>query len=354
MSTVSILNKTDNNIQFKITNKKDYIYEVSIINALRRIILMNLEIFCIDRENIFFQRNTSIYSEDFLTQRFSLLPLNFEVLSKLDISKIEIHFNASNSDIVEPSAFYSKDLKFYYGDKDTPIEERKLLTNIITIPNILLLKLKPDQHIDSIMYLKKGTHKEDGAMFCPVSKCVYFFETDKKLFSSEISKLDVPKQRELSPILREKLYLKNSENIPTLYNFHIECDNILPIKVIFPMGCDHLISLLEYWQNEIKNVEVSSNLSIETSPTNMKGYDFIFEKSDDTLGNIIQTYGLKDKEIKYIGYHIPHPLDRKLFVRIALTNEKLGIKSYENKMINILKILVKIVQILKKDYLKVI
>ena len=68
------------------------------------------------------------------------------------------------------------------------------------------------------MYLKKGTHKEDGAMFCPVSKCVYFFETDKKLFSSEISKLDVPKQRELSPILREKLYLAQSELVRLGYN----------------------------------------------------------------------------------------------------------------------------------------
>lgn len=350
MSTLSSFKKTSNTIQFKISNKKN-IYDVAIVNALRRSILMNLETYCISRDAIYFQKNTSIYSEDFLTQRFSLLPLNSKVLSKYDISKIEGYFQATNTNVVDPISFYAKDIKFYYGDDDEPIENRKLINNVITIPDILLVKIKPDQELYCTIKLKKGTHKEDGAMFCPVSKCVYFFETDTKSFSSEISKLPVEKQRELAPILREQLYLKNAEGIPTIYNFMIECDDILPIQDIFTMGCDYLINFCKSWQEEIKNINISTRMRIETSPTNMKAYDFIFEKSDDTLGNIIQTYGMKDKEIKYIGYHIPHPLDRILYVRVSLVNEKAGINLYEKKMNSLLALLIKIIEKLRKDYL---
>ena len=91
---------------------------------------------------------------------------------------------------------------------------------------------------------------------------------------------------------------------------------------------------------------------IETSPTNMTGFDFIFEKSDDTLGNIVQTYGIQDKDIHYIGYHIPHPLDRKLYIRLALVNEKAPRDAYEKKIIQVMQSIISIVEGLKSDYAK--
>jgi DNA-directed RNA polymerase subunit L len=82
----------------------------------------------------------------------------------------------------------------------------------------------------------------------------------------------------------------------------------------------------------------------------MQGYDFIFEDSDDTLGNLIQTFGLKDKDIKYIGYNIPHILDKKLFIRISLGDD-ISRSIYEKKVIDIGNEIIKSIQKLKKEYI---
>lgn len=335
MSTITSLKKSPNAIQFKINNKKEN-YEIALINGLRRIILVNLDAFCFSRESIQFQKNTSIYNEDFMSQRFALIPLNTKEFSKLDITKVEAHFNATCTNVVEPTSYYSKDIQLFYIDGEG---EKILLDNskYITIPDILLANIKPEQEMRCIIQVKRGNHKEDGGMFCPVSKCVYYFESDSK---------------DDTPVARERDYLKTKSLLPLIYNFELETDGMYPILDIFSLGCDYFIQLLKNKIEEIKNIESSTMVFIETSPTNMNGFDFIFEKSDDTLGNVVQTYGIQDKDIHYIGYHIPHPLDRKLYIRLSLVNEKASRDAYAKKMIQVMQNVIKILEGLKSDYLK--
>jgi DNA-directed RNA polymerase subunit L len=341
MSTIVSLKKSSNAIQFKINNKKEN-YEIALINGLRRIILVNLDSFCFSRESIQFQKNTSIYNEDFMSQRFSLIPLNAKECSKLDLTKLEAHFNATCTNVVEPTSYYAKDIKLYYMEGEAEGEEDKILldtSKYITIPDILLANIKPTQEMICTFKVKRGNHKENGGMFCPVSKCVYFFESDSK---------------DESLNAREKDYLKTKNLLPLIYNFELETDGMYPIKEIFSLGCDYYIQLLQNKIEEIKNIETSTTVYIETSPTNMTGFDFIFEKNDDTLGNVIQTYGIQDKDIHYIGYHIPHPLDRKLFIRLSLVNDKATRNDYEKKMIQIMQRIISILEDLKSDYLKTV
>lgn len=335
MSTIVSLKKSQNAIQFKINNKKEN-YEIALINGLRRIILVNLDTFCFSRESIQFQKNTSIYNEDFMSQRFSLIPLNAKEFSKLDLTKVEAHFHATCTNVVEPTSYYSKDIQLIYYESE---EEKIILDNskYITIPNILLANIKPTQEMTCSFRVKRGNHKEDGGMYCPVSKCVYYFDSDSK---------------DESPIARERDYLKTKNLLPLIYNFELETDGMYPILDVFSLGCDYFIQLLQNKIDQIKNIETSSTVYIETSPTNMTGFDFIFEKSDDTLGNVVQTYGIQDKDIHYIGYHIPHPLDRKLFIRLSLVNEKANRNDYEKKIIQIMQRIISILEDLKSDYLK--
>jgi DNA-directed RNA polymerase subunit L len=334
MSTIVSLKKSQNAIQFKINNKKEN-YEIALINGLRRIILVNLDTFCFSRESIQFQKNTSIYNEDFMSQRFSLIPLNAKEFSKLDLTKLEAHFHATCTNVVEPTSYYSKDIQLIYYESE---EEKIILDNskYITIPNILLANIKPTQEMTCSFRVKRGNHKEDGGMYCPVSKCVYYFDSDSK---------------DESPIARERDYLKTKNLLPLIYNFELETDGMYPILDVFSLGCDYFIQLLQNKIDQIKNIETSTTVYIETSPTNMTGFDFIFEKSDDTLGNVVQTYGIQDKDIHYIGYHIPHPLDRKLFIRLSLVNEKANRNDYEKKIIQIMQRIISILEDLKSDYL---
>jgi len=340
MSTITSLKKSSNSIQFKINNKKEN-YEISLINGLRRIIIVNLDAFCFSRESIQFQKNTSIYNEDFMSQRFSLIPLNAKEFSKLDLSKVEAHFHATCANAVEPTSYYSKDIQLFYLDGEEGVEEKRLLDNskYITIPDILLANIKPTQEMICTFEVKRGNHKEDGGMYCPVSKCVYYFESDSK---------------DDTLIAKEKDYLKTKNLLPLIYNFELETDGMYPILNIFSLGCDYYIKLLQNKIEEIKNVEMSTIVYIETSPTNMTGFDFIFEKSDDTLGNVVQTYGIQDKDIHYIGYHIPHPLDRKLYIRLSLVNDTATRNDYEKKMIQIMQRIISILEDLKSDYVKAV
>ena len=337
MSTITSVKKSPNTIQFKINNKKEN-YEISLINGLRRIILVNLDSFCFSRELIQFQKNTSIYNEDFMSQRFSLIPLNAKEFSKLDLTKVEAHFHATCTNMTEPTSYYAKDIQLFYTEDDDE-SGKKLLDNskYITIPDILLANIKPNQEMICVFKVKRGNHKEDGGMFCPVSKCVYHFDSDSK---------------DDTPVARERDYLKTKSLLPLVYNFELETDGMYPILDIFSLGCDYFIQLLQNKIEEIKNIEASTMVYIETSPTNMTGFDFIFEKNDDTLGNVVQTYGIQDKEIHYIGYHIPHPLDRKLYIRLSLVNEKATRDAYEKKMIQIMQHIISILEDLKSDYVK--
>lgn len=342
MITTVVKGKKLRSLKFQI--KGDF--DVALINAIRRISIANLSVYCFSRNTIEFKINQN-HNHDFLSMRFSLLPLNTTEFQKMEempgfeLEKVFAELNVANDSEISGDfkSVYSDDFHIYSGDDKTLLDTSKL----ITIPKILLLKLKPGERISCSIGVMKGTHKENGGMFSPVSKCLYYFEPDE----TELSKM------ERSILDKEKIYLKNKSGNPSIYNYEIETDGQLPVEGIFSMACDYAVELIRSKQDEIKKIDVSSSVSIKTSPTNMQGYDFIFENSDDTLGNLIQTFGLKDKDIKYIGYNIPHILDKKLFIRISLGDD-ISRSVYEKKLIDIGNEIIKSIQKLKKEYIDAI
>lgn len=343
MITKVVKGKDLRSLKFQIKGE----YDIPVINAIRRISIANLEVYCFSRNTIEFKINQT-HNHDFLSMRLSLLPLNtneFQKMEKIpgfELEKVFAELNVSNDSETSGDfkSVYSDDFRIYSGDDKTLLDTSKL----ITIPKILLLKLKPGERISCSIGVMKGTHKENGGMFSPVSKCLYYFEPD---VTTELPKT------ERSILDREKNYLKNKSGNPSIYNYEIETDGQLPVEDIFSMACDYAVELIRSKQDEIKKIEISSSVSIKTSPTNMQGYDFIFENSDDTLGNLIQTFGLKDKDVKYIGYNIPHLLDKKLFIRISL-GDNIPRSVYEKKIIDIGNEIIKTIQKLKKEYIDAI
>ncbi len=341
--------KSKNSLKFQI--KGDY--DVCVINAIRRITIANLSIFAFSRKTIVFQTNKTIYNEDFLSMRFSLLPLNvieFEKLEKIDdfdldsvVAELDISNDSNN--VGEIKSVYSDDFRFYYGDDRKSLDVSKM----ITVPKILLLKLKQGDKISCNIRVMRGTHKDNGAMFSPVSKCVHYFEPDIKGYALKTDSVNL----DVAVLEKEKTYLKKDDGNPSIYNYELENDGQIEIEKLFPMACDYAVALIKSKEAEIKEIEKSAIVSIKTSPTNMEGYDFIFENSDDTIGNWIQTTGLKNKEIKYIGYNIPHILDKKLFVRVSL-GEEVPRSKYETIMIDVMDSMIMTAQKLKKEYMDAI
>lgn len=350
MSSITQLKRSPGSIKFKINNKKDAQYEVALVNGLRRAIIAHLEVYCFSRESINFTANTSIYTEDFISMRVNLVPLNFVKIDKLNIEELEGYFDMINDDPVDVQRCYARDIKIYSGPFDSSIESRKIIEDLYPLPDILLFELKPGQRLKFSVRIVIGTHKVNGSSFCATSKCLYYFEEDSKEIQKKLSEIPSEKHKDFELLDGQRHYLKTSSGIPEVFNFEIENDGVMPIETYFPKGCDILLNILKNNIEQIKNIETSTQVAIETSPTNMVGFDFVFEKSDDTLGNIIQSYGMREKDIHYIGYHIPHPLDKRLYIRLSLVDEKATRQDYEKKIIFILQKVISVLDGLKKDY----
>eukprot|EP00008_Paramoeba_atlantica_P013471 CAMPEP_0201492200 /NCGR_PEP_ID=MMETSP0151_2-20130828/32155_1 /ASSEMBLY_ACC=CAM_ASM_000257 /TAXON_ID=200890 /ORGANISM="Paramoeba atlantica, Strain 621/1 / CCAP 1560/9" /LENGTH=126 /DNA_ID=CAMNT_0047878879 /DNA_START=43 /DNA_END=423 /DNA_ORIENTATION=- len=48
---------------------------------------------------------------------------------------------------------------------------------------------------------------------------------------------------------------------------------------------------------------------------------FLIEKEDHTVGNVLRYQLLKDNNVLFAGYKMPHPLEHKILVKIQTTSE---------------------------------
>ena len=51
-------------------------------------------------------------------------------------------------------------------------------------------------------------------------------------------------------------------------------------------------------------------------------YYFLLKDENDTMGNIFSSYLLDNKDIKYCGYNIIHPLKNDISVKIKIDGKK--------------------------------
>jgi DNA-directed RNA polymerase subunit L len=76
----------------------------------------------------------------------------------------------------------------------------------------------------------------------------------------------------------------------------------------------------------IDSGDLPEQLKVVPADARMKGFDFIFQKEDHTLGNILQTWmdaNLMDtNEITFVGYKVPHPLKDEMVLRVGVEDGK--------------------------------
>lgn len=74
----------------------------------------------------------------------------------------------------------------------------------------------------------------------------------------------------------------------------------------------------------------------------------IIKKEDHTIGNLIQVELLKEKDIEFVGYKIPHPLEYNILLKIIVKKGDI-VKIYNNGI----KQLINKLKIIKKEFKKV-
>lgn len=265
------------------------------VNTLRRIILSQIPTYVFSEFT--FNKNNSVFHNNFLKNQIQNLPvwgidnkleyfdnsLKVKNVEDVEIEGLEDNVDLSvqkkvNSNSLEQLTMYvdfenksndiytvtTNDAKFYFAQKQ--------INNPYHVP-IQLVKLQPKQTINFSVVTSVGI-EEENSMYSPVSICVY----DEKS--------------------------KNE------FNFIIESRGQLNEVKIINIAILNLIKKLE-------------NILVQIPDDNEDSGEIQINNEDHTLGNLL-TYGLQNhKNIKFAGYNMPHPLEKRVIINYKLKSGKI-------------------------------
>jgi len=306
--------KNGEHIQFQINNTTNK-FPIALINGIRRSIIADVPSYAIDFENIIFNENTSMINSDMLKFRIRLIPINQDEIVK--ISNLD--------DLTFSCSLYNQEpYKIYFTTEDMIVKVKDTIypiSKFIPSTKIIIGALKPNQKIDFTAKVIKKTMKNNGSQHMLPCTIGYTFEPDTNEIKKYVQeqkkagkiKTEDDEKNELI-IVNQRIYKKNSAEQPLLYNFQLETNGNISSEKLFIAGIDALKMRFEY----IKVKAKGKQLNINPSDTNMDATDIILEDEDDTSGNLLNYTILNMKNIHFCGYNIPHYIDRKVYLRIAL------------------------------------
>ena len=373
--------KKENKIIFKL---KDV--DVSILNALRRVVLAEIDNVAFEykpyntgeKQKIKILENTCPLHNEIIQQRLSMLPLNFKPNEILEFDENNYKFvltkkNTTNSlmnvTTEDIEIFDSNNKK--YDDKFT---RRIFPKNKYSGDYILITKLKPNlintNDGDSINIEMTATKDkaQNYSGFGYVSQCVYHNIVDEKKAEKELKKrIEVfkkdnnPTKEELDSFITDfnnldkaRYFHKNQFDEPNYFEFSIESECYTSPEYLFYKAITVLDTKL---QNLITNI-TDDTFSFEKVKNSDNMYDLTIENEKHTLGNLIQAlfYNIfirndEKKVINYVGYRCPHPLNNIMIIKINFTNEETN-ENIKKIFIDGLEEIQKQLNKLKKEWLK--
>lgn len=290
--------------------------DVAIVNAIRRIILTDIEVIGFsgeDEPSLDVVTNTGRFHNEIILHRFGLLPLH---ISELDTDAFvddqylfELHVKNTTEDMMNVTTH-----NFTAKKDDRVLTEKDVRTifpvDMVSKSPILITRLHSREELHVMgKAVKRSARFHAG--FSPVSLCTFFYLQDPILAASATNVLD-----------KERAYLRNNFGDPTAFQFEIEPKIALSPRYLVAKACEILSNKLATVLQEIYQ-EASDKVTI--SPGDTGGYNFTFKEEDDTLGNVLQSYihvnfVRPKKDVTYVGYYCPHPLDNTMVLNIRLAN----------------------------------
>lgn len=326
MSRFSI--KKGNKLEITIKN-----IDTAYVNAFRRIILSEIpnaafyfDTYDTTHNDITVIKNTGILHNEFIAHRISLVPLHFdpEDFETIDKYKFVLHVKNTGRSVINVT---TRDFEIYFDDAPVSKERKEYILpkNDFTKDYILLAKLKPNLHD-----LENGQelHVEckpsigigkDHARWSPVSTCCFYNAVDEELAEEAFKKKPPGTDRKHFDVLEKfKYFKKNKYDEPCEFVFIIESVARLLPEYLFEKSMHVLSEKLDKFANE--------NMSIQSIGNIKNMYQIAIKDEDHTLLNVLQSaiYNSKvrtKKELVYIGYYQPHPLDHLLYLKLKFQEE---------------------------------
>ena len=336
---------------------------VTYANTLRRLILTGVETVAFRADmtatgtttDVEIVRNDTPMTNEMLADRIGLLPVH--VLEPLKwkkdeyIFELEVKGQEGKTTYVESKHFNLKSKALVLGqdddEKSAPATEF-FPRNPITGDTCLIATLQPGTGAtQQVVHLKAaasiGTGREH-ARFSPVSQCSYEYTLDddegrqQRMFlewldtAKKASGVDLESERgkelkrEFETMQIKRCFKINDKGEPDSFNFTIESAGVLPVSYIVDRACAVGEQMCSQYMH-LHMGDLPDDVIVSTSDSRMIGYDFLFQKHDHTLGNLLQTWlvehhieGNEEPKVTYAGYAVPHPLRDEMVLRIGVAD----------------------------------
>ncbi len=334
---------------------------VSYANTLRRTMITEVETVAF-RSNILSDgstadvkifKNSTPMSNEMLAHRIGLIPIHVSDPLSWNPEDYEFKLDVKN-DAAENLDIVAADIEVYKsrGPEEEPLKIPSVEffhPDRVTQDTALLAVLKGrlgTQEPEQLSFKARatvGTGREHAAFMPVTSRCAYgysrdedperqkeFFvkwlETHKKIAASTLDS-DPTKKEELEREFRtmgiQRVYKIDERGEPYSFDFVVESVGVLDPVYIVGRAIDILIAkLLRY--ASVDAGDLPEGLKVLPADARMKGFDFIFQGEDHTLGNLLQTYmdqHMIDSElITFAGYKVPHPLRDEMVLRVGVAS----------------------------------
>ena len=301
MTYIKNFNVDDDIVSFEIDNHLNRI-NISLVNSIRRTIISDIEAYIIDGDTVKIYSNTSILDNQFLIHRLKLIP----IISNLeDVNYDNLIISCKkNNEAENMEGVYVKD---FNNDK------------IFKYPGILFAKIKNNQEIIFEAKLMKNNAERGGSFYSTVSKCVYIFKMNSEKINELTKNMNETEKRSFNTLEAERIYTKNDNGYPDVYQFTIESIGFYEPTYILKMGLKLLMKRLNMIKYELNNKD-SKKIKIVYKDDNSNFHYFLMDDENETIGNLLQTYIVNNKNVEYCGFVIEHPLKKNILLKIQLNN----------------------------------
>ena len=330
--------------------------QVAYANTLRRMVLIGVESVAFRSDmneqggttDVSITTNTTPMTNEMLADRIGLVQIHVEDPLSWNPDEYTFHLNVTNdsfdardvtasdfevrkksSDPSEPAVIVGN-TQFFRPNKLTGS------TSLITVLKGHQAKQNP-QKIELTARATVGTAR-DHIRFSSISQCSYsytidpdparqqtFFErwlqNNKKVEPKSLEGDETRKkalQREFDTMEVQRCFLVDAEGEPYSFDFVIETMGIQDAPQIIDRALQNIeVKCLKYM-----DLQTIDTISVRPAEARMKGFDFMFQGEDHTLGNLLQSWMesnlMNINEITYVGYKIPHPLRDEMVLRIGV------------------------------------
>jgi len=308
--------------------------DLSVANALRRVLLTDIPNLGFrgegDELSIEITHNDGPLHNEFMAHRIGMIPIHLTYAEHQE-SEAEAEWSFE-LDVATTSGekrnVTTHDFKVFKNGTPLPHSETARLfpADEVTRDAILITRLRENERLAFTAKPVRSTAREHSG-FSPVSMCTYQFIVDPEAA-----------QQFTLPLDKERAYFKNKRGDPTRIHFAIESEGALTPKQLVHMAFDVLNEKLERTKNILSgNADGEGFLVSRFAQNGTKGFEFVFNNEDDTLGNLLQSLiyneTLRKREqlppiVSYVGYFCPHPLDPTMVVRLVIDGEDVPAETY--------------------------